>query len=54
MSVSIQNVVVEYASRRILHGIDLEIDAGEFVSIVGETGVRDAGPVWANLRNGDG
>ena len=38
MSVSIQNVVVEYASRRILHGIDLEIDAGEFVSIVGETG----------------
>jgi NitT/TauT family transport system ATP-binding protein len=38
MSVSIQNVVVEYASRRILNGIDLEIDAGEFVSIVGETG----------------
>jgi NitT/TauT family transport system ATP-binding protein len=38
MSISIQNVAVEYASRRILHGIDLEIDAGEFVSIVGETG----------------
>jgi NitT/TauT family transport system ATP-binding protein len=38
MSVSIQNVVVEYASRRILNGIDLEIEAGEFVSIVGETG----------------
>jgi NitT/TauT family transport system ATP-binding protein len=38
MSVSIQNVVAEYASRRILNGIDLEIDAGEFVSIVGETG----------------
>jgi NitT/TauT family transport system ATP-binding protein len=38
MSIEIQNVVVEYASRRILNGIDLEIDAGEFVSIVGETG----------------
>src|SRR5258708_7504502 len=38
MSISIDNVVVEYASRRILNGIDLEIDAGEFVSIVGETG----------------
>jgi len=38
MSVSIQSVVVEYASRRVLNGIDLEIDAGEFVSIVGETG----------------
>jgi NitT/TauT family transport system ATP-binding protein len=38
MSISIQNVSVEYASRRILHGIDLEIEAGEFVSIVGETG----------------
>jgi NitT/TauT family transport system ATP-binding protein len=33
-----QNVTVEYASRRILNGIDLEIEAGEFVSIVGETG----------------
>src|SRR5258708_14090828 len=38
MSIAIQNVVVEYASKRILNGIDLEIDAGEFVSIVGETG----------------
>ncbi len=38
MSISIQNVAVDYASRRILNGIDLEIDAGEFVSIVGETG----------------
>ncbi len=38
MSIALQNVVVEYASRRILDGIDLEIDAGEFVSIVGETG----------------
>ncbi len=38
MSISVQNVVVEYASRRILNGIDLEIEAGEFVSIVGETG----------------
>jgi NitT/TauT family transport system ATP-binding protein len=38
MSIALQNVVVEYASKRILDGIDLEIDAGEFVSIVGETG----------------
>jgi NitT/TauT family transport system ATP-binding protein len=38
MSISIQEAVVEYASRRILNRIDLEIDAGEFVSIVGETG----------------
>jgi NitT/TauT family transport system ATP-binding protein len=38
MSIALQNVVVEYASRRILSGIDLEIEAGEFVSIVGETG----------------
>ena len=38
MSITVQNVVVEYASRRILNGIDLEIEAGEFVSIVGETG----------------
>jgi NitT/TauT family transport system ATP-binding protein len=38
MSITLQNVVVEYASRGILDGIDLEIDAGEFVSIVGETG----------------
>jgi NitT/TauT family transport system ATP-binding protein len=38
MSIQIQNAIVEYASRRVLNGIDLEIDAGEFVSIVGETG----------------
>ncbi len=38
MSIAIENVVVDYAARRILNGIDLEIDSGEFVSIVGETG----------------
>lgn len=38
MSITIDHVSVEYASRRILNGIDLEIEAGEFVSIVGETG----------------
>jgi NitT/TauT family transport system ATP-binding protein len=38
MSIRVQNVVVEYAARRVLDGIDLEIEAGEFVSIVGETG----------------
>ncbi|MGA3189963.1 MAG: ABC transporter ATP-binding protein, partial [Bryobacteraceae bacterium] len=38
MSIKIENAVVEYAARRILNGIELEIEAGEFVSIVGETG----------------
>ncbi len=38
MSIAVQNVVVEYASRRILNGVTFDIDAGEFVSIVGETG----------------
>jgi NitT/TauT family transport system ATP-binding protein len=38
MTVAIENVVVEYAGRRVLNGINLEIEAGEFVSIVGETG----------------
>jgi NitT/TauT family transport system ATP-binding protein len=38
MSIALENVVVEYGSRRILNGIDLEIEAGEFVSVVGETG----------------
>src|SRR5208283_4671474 len=38
MSISVENVIVEYASRRVLNGIDLEIRTGEFVSIVGETG----------------
>src|SRR5258708_16291325 len=38
MSIAIENVVVEYASRRILNQIDVEIDAGECVSIVGEAG----------------
>jgi NitT/TauT family transport system ATP-binding protein len=38
MTVALENVVVEYAGRRVLNGIDLEIEAGEFVSIVGETG----------------
>jgi len=38
VSIRVENVVVEYARRRVLNGIDLEIEAGEFVSIVGETG----------------
>jgi NitT/TauT family transport system ATP-binding protein len=38
MNIRVENVTVEYASRRILDGIDIDIDAGEFVSIVGETG----------------
>jgi NitT/TauT family transport system ATP-binding protein len=38
MSIAIEHVVVEYASKRILDGIDIDIAEGEFVSIVGETG----------------
>jgi len=37
VNISIQNVTVEY-QRRVLEDIDLEIEAGEFVSIVGQTG----------------
>ena len=36
--IQIDNVHVEYAARKILNGIDLQIEDGEFVSIVGETG----------------
>lgn len=42
-AIRIENVEVEYAAargtmRRILNGINLEIESGEFVSIVGQTG----------------
>src|SRR5438876_7381603 len=41
--IRMENVDVEYATagaptRRVLHGINLEIERGEFVSIVGQTG----------------
>ncbi len=36
-AIHVDNVQVEY-SRRILNGIQLEIESGEFVSIVGQTG----------------
>lgn len=41
--IRMENVGVEYAAaggstRRVLHGINLEIERGEFVSIVGQTG----------------
>jgi NitT/TauT family transport system ATP-binding protein len=43
VAVRLEDVHVDYpvqggGTRRILNGIDLEIDAGEFVSIVGQTG----------------
>lgn len=42
-NIRVKDVAVEYpagsaTARRILHGINLEIEAGEFVCIVGETG----------------
>lgn len=37
MNISIQNVSVEYR-RPVLENVDLEIESGEFVSIVGQTG----------------
>jgi NitT/TauT family transport system ATP-binding protein len=36
--IRVEDVRVEYASKKVLSGIDLEIGAGEFVSIVGQTG----------------
>jgi NitT/TauT family transport system ATP-binding protein len=36
--IAIEKVTVDYGQRRILDSIDFEIEAGEFVSIVGETG----------------
>jgi NitT/TauT family transport system ATP-binding protein len=37
-AIQIEHVEVDYAQRRILNGINLEIESGEFVSIVGQTG----------------
>jgi len=36
--IRIESATVEYNSRRILNAIDLEIEAGEFVCLVGQTG----------------
>jgi NitT/TauT family transport system ATP-binding protein len=36
--IRVEDVRVEYSAKKILGGIDLEIGAGEFVSIVGQTG----------------
>ncbi len=43
VSIRLDDVHVDYpvegfSTRRVLHGIDLEIDRGEFVSVVGQTG----------------
>jgi NitT/TauT family transport system ATP-binding protein len=38
LSIRIEDVHVGYSTRRVLNGIDLEINRGEFVSIVGQTG----------------
>jgi NitT/TauT family transport system ATP-binding protein len=38
VNVSVQRVTVEYQRRRVLDNIDLEIEAGEFMCIVGQTG----------------
>lgn len=37
-TILIDRVHVDYSARRVLNGIDLQIKAGEFVSIVGQTG----------------
>jgi NitT/TauT family transport system ATP-binding protein len=36
--IRVEDVRVEYASKKILGGVDLEIGCGEFVSLVGQTG----------------
>ena len=38
MSLNIENLTVSLQKRVILHGIDLEIQEGEFVSLLGESG----------------
>jgi NitT/TauT family transport system ATP-binding protein len=36
--IRVENVRVEYESKKVLSGVDLEIGPGEFVSLVGQTG----------------
>jgi NitT/TauT family transport system ATP-binding protein len=36
--IRVEDVCVEYESKKVLSGVDLEIGAGEFVSLVGQTG----------------
>jgi NitT/TauT family transport system ATP-binding protein len=36
--IRVEDVRVEYESKKVLSGVDLEIGAGEFVSLVGQTG----------------
>jgi NitT/TauT family transport system ATP-binding protein len=36
--IRVENVRVEYESKKVLGGVDLEIGSGEFVSLVGQTG----------------
>jgi NitT/TauT family transport system ATP-binding protein len=36
--IRVEDVCVEYESKKVLGGVDLEIGAGEFVSLVGQTG----------------
>jgi NitT/TauT family transport system ATP-binding protein len=37
-AIRIENVHVDYSTRSVLNGIDLEIESGAFVAVVGETG----------------
>jgi NitT/TauT family transport system ATP-binding protein len=37
-AIQIENVHVDYSTRSVLNGIDLEIESGAFVAVVGETG----------------
>ena len=38
MSLNIENLRVSLQKKKILHGIDLEIQEGEFVSLLGKSG----------------
>ena len=38
LALQLSDVVKEYGSRRVLHGIDLEIPSGQFVAVIGKSG----------------